>query len=80
MGKMTFVVEYEDGKEPPISSGMDILGGRVVDGSWHDYRDDFFSPEEGDIIASMIDHEAMEESISNDAANDLTAKVVLLTY
>lgn len=30
MGKMTFVFEYEDGKEPPVSAGMEFLGGKIV--------------------------------------------------
>ena len=30
MGMMTFVVEFEDGKEPPIFSGMSVLGGKLV--------------------------------------------------
>lgn len=34
MSKMTFVVEFEDGKEPAISSGTSILGGKLVGVSW----------------------------------------------
>ncbi|MCR3711936.1 hypothetical protein M8448_20980 [Citrobacter freundii] len=30
MGKMTFVFEYEDGKEPPVSAGMEFMGGKIV--------------------------------------------------
>ena len=30
MGKVTFVFEYEDGKEPSVNSGMEYLGGKVV--------------------------------------------------
>ncbi|SCZ72052.1 Protein of unknown function [Photorhabdus luminescens] len=30
MGKMTFVVEYADGKEPTFSINTNILGGRPV--------------------------------------------------
>ena len=30
MGKMTFVFEYEDGKEPPVNAGMEFLGGKIV--------------------------------------------------
>lgn len=33
MGKMTFVVEYEDGKEPPVHANMDVLGGKLEE--WH---------------------------------------------
>lgn len=30
MGKITFVVEFEDGKEPPVSANLDVAGGRLV--------------------------------------------------
>ena len=30
MGKLTFVVEFEDGKEPPVSANLDVAGGRIV--------------------------------------------------
>ncbi|MGO3911867.1 MAG: hypothetical protein ACTJIN_20475 [Huaxiibacter chinensis] len=30
MGKVTFVFEYEDGKEPAVNAGMEFMGGKVV--------------------------------------------------
>ncbi|HBM2847625.1 TPA: hypothetical protein LU096_000348 [Enterobacter hormaechei subsp. xiangfangensis] len=30
MGKITFVIEFEDGKEPPVHAHMEALGGKVV--------------------------------------------------
>ncbi|CAH5409447.1 hypothetical protein AI2859V1_3364 [Enterobacter cloacae] len=30
MGKMTFVFEYEDGKEPSVNAGMEFMGGKIV--------------------------------------------------
>ena len=36
MGKMTFVFEYEDGKEPPVSAGMSFMGGKIVAASFSD--------------------------------------------
>lgn len=30
MGMMTFVVEYEDGKEPTVHANMDVLGGKLA--------------------------------------------------
>ncbi|UQQ43556.1 hypothetical protein MUY32_08980 [Enterobacter roggenkampii] len=30
MGKLTLVIEFEDGKEPPVHAHMKALGGRVV--------------------------------------------------
>ncbi|MDM2843308.1 hypothetical protein OGY83_06640 [Citrobacter sp. Cpo090] len=36
MGKMTFVFEYEDGKEPPVSAGMSFMGGKIVAAAFRD--------------------------------------------
>lgn len=36
MGMMTFVFEYDDGKEPPVHSGMEYLGGKIVSVSFRD--------------------------------------------
>lgn len=36
MGKVTFVVEYEDGKEPQVSAETLILGGKLVSVAWRD--------------------------------------------
>lgn len=30
MGKLTFVIEFEDGKDPPVHAHMEALGGKVV--------------------------------------------------
>ncbi|WP_426725888.1 hypothetical protein [Enterobacter cloacae complex sp. 277I4] len=30
MGKLTFVIEFEDGKEPPVHAHMEAFGGKVV--------------------------------------------------
>lgn len=30
MSKLTFVIEFEDGKEPPVHAHMEVLGGKVV--------------------------------------------------
>ena len=30
MSKLTFVVEFEDGKEPPVHAHMEVFGGKVV--------------------------------------------------
>lgn len=30
MGMMTFVVEFEDGKEPSVHANMDVLGGKLA--------------------------------------------------
>jgi len=36
MGRMTFVVEFEDGKEPPVHAHMEVFGGEVVAVSFRD--------------------------------------------
>lgn len=36
MGKMTFVFEYEEGKEPTISAGMEFMGGKIVAAAYRD--------------------------------------------
>lgn len=36
MSKVTFVVDYEDGKEPPVHAGLTIFGGSLVSVSWSD--------------------------------------------
>lgn len=40
MSKVTFVVEYEDGKEPPVHAGLTIFGGSLVSVSWSDALND----------------------------------------
>ncbi|MGX9363661.1 hypothetical protein [Pantoea ananatis] len=30
MSRLTFVVEFEDGKEPPVHAHMEAFGGKVV--------------------------------------------------
>ncbi|EOL8937015.1 hypothetical protein ACM91Z_002794 [Cronobacter dublinensis] len=40
MGKVTFVVEFEDGKEPSVHSGMDVIGGKLVAVAWRDLMED----------------------------------------
>ncbi|KQN68068.1 hypothetical protein ASE99_01505 [Serratia sp. Leaf51] len=36
MGKVTFVVEFEDGKEPALSASTSLLGGKLVAFAWRD--------------------------------------------
>ncbi|WP_250847849.1 hypothetical protein [Escherichia coli] len=65
MGKLTFVVEFEDGKEPPVSANLDVAGGRLVSVLFGDYRDDFFQPEEVDVVREALN----ELSVDNDDAH-----------
>ena len=79
MGKMTFVVEFEDGKEPQVSAEMDIAGGRLVAASWSDYRDDFFSPEHRDIVIEALNQLSCDE-IDTECHAEIIYKSELLTY
>ncbi|EIV3901537.1 hypothetical protein RHR88_002737 [Klebsiella pneumoniae] len=36
MPRLTFVVEFEDGKEPPVHAHMEVFGGKVVAVAFHD--------------------------------------------
>lgn len=43
MSTMTFVVEFEDGKEPPVHANMEVFGGKVIAVA---FRDALEEPEE----------------------------------
>lgn len=58
MGMMTFVVEYEDGKEPPVRANMDVLGGKLARVAWSDVIQDMDDME--------LDHQAELERIGSD--------------
>ncbi|EAW2934652.1 hypothetical protein LVO39_004790 [Salmonella enterica] len=61
MGKVTFVVDFEDGEEPMVSVATEILGGRLSSVLWDDYRDDFFTEEQVDMVRSAFDDTAPTE-------------------
>ena len=76
-GKITFVGEFEDGKEPPVSANLDVAGGRLVSVLFGDYRDDFFQPEEVDVVREALN----ELSVDNDDAHaEIIQKMELLTH
>lgn len=54
MGVMTFVVEYEDGKEPKIEKDLNVLGGRLTAAAFYDYRDDLLGEDEADAINDCL--------------------------
>lgn len=53
MGKMTFVFEYEDGKEPSVNAGMEFMGGRIIAVA---FRDALEEPEVCDEIVPDPDY------------------------
>ncbi|HFU1359323.1 TPA: hypothetical protein ACGQTY_002506 [Citrobacter farmeri] len=61
MGKVTFVVDFKDGEEPAVSMATDVLGGRLSAVLWADYRDDFFTEEEVDMVRSAFDDAALND-------------------
>ncbi len=71
------IVEFEDGKEPPVSANLDVAGGRLVSVLFGDYRDDFFQPEEVDVVREALN----ELSVDNDDAHaEIIQKMELLTH
>lgn len=48
MSTMTFVVEFEDGKEPLVHAHMEVLGGKVVSVAFHDALSEKEEPESPD--------------------------------
>ncbi|EMD4508338.1 hypothetical protein VQ300_001251 [Salmonella enterica] len=61
MGKVTFVVDFEDGEEPMVSVATEILRGRLSSVLWGDYRDDFFTEGQVDMVRSAFDDAALTE-------------------
>ena len=63
--------------EPPISANLDVAGGRLVSVLFGDYRDDFFQPEEVDVVREALN----ELSVDNDDAHaEIIKKMELLTH
>lgn len=59
MGKMTFVVEFEDGKEPPFQFSENFMGsgGMLRSVSAFDYKDDHLTDcEVGAVIGLFREH------------------------
>lgn len=79
MGKVTFVVEFEDGEEPIVNGGTQILGGRLSAVLWSDYRDDHFSPEQRDIVIEAL-NELTRDEVDADCHDEIINKTELLTF
>ncbi len=61
MGKMTFVVEYEDGREPSVNAGTEILGGRLTAVAFYDYRDDLLTQDEAQAVNNSIEFTVLRD-------------------
>jgi hypothetical protein len=55
LGKVTLVVEFEDGKEPSINYDMVVAGGNVVSIAWEDFRVNFFSPSDFKVVFDALE-------------------------
>ena len=80
MGKVTFVVDFKDGEEPAVSAATEILGGRLSSVLWADYRDDFFTEDEVDMVRSAFDDEALTTSEDEEESQaEIIKKMELMT-
>ncbi len=52
MSKLTFVIEFEDGKEPPVHAHMEAFGGKVVAVA---FRDALSEQEEREQVTSIYE-------------------------
>lgn len=55
MSRVTFVVAYEDGKEPTISAGMEILGGKLIGVAWRDGLFQSSAPDDDGDLARLAE-------------------------
>ncbi|EPN2701094.1 hypothetical protein ACTWNG_001283 [Proteus mirabilis] len=62
MGKITFVVEYEDGKEPSVNAGTEILGGKLLSVGFNDYRDEQLTQDEVSALNHAINFNDLKET------------------
>lgn len=80
MGKVTFVVDFKDGEEPAVSMVTEVLGGRLSAVLWSDYRDDFFTEEEVDMVRSAFDDVALTTSEDEEESQaEIIKKMELMT-
>lgn len=77
MSKYTFIVEYEDGKEPAVGFGTKILGGRLCTVAFEDIRKNQLDEEEAHALKSFIDEHmnefddcCEENEVSSEAINE----------
>ena len=55
MIRYTFVVEYEEGKEPSVGAATDILGGKLSFVAFNDIRDFQLTAEEAQALTMLTD-------------------------
>lgn len=69
MGKITYVVEYKNGKEPQLEIGMNALGGRVTSAAAYNFRDKQLTHAEASVILDAINHYDLKESCERFSTN-----------
>lgn len=69
MGKITYVVEYKNGKEPQLEIGMNALGGRVISAAAYNFRDKQLTHAEASVILDAINHYDLKESCERFSTN-----------
>lgn len=80
MGKVTFVVDFKDGEEPAVSMATEVMSGRLSAVLWADYRDDFFTEEEVDMVRSAFDDVALTTSEDEEESQaEIIKKMELMT-
>ena len=80
MGKVTFVVDFKDGDKPAVSAATEILGGRLSAVLWADYRDDFFTEDQVDMVRSAFDDATLTTSeIEEESQAEIIKKMELMT-
>lgn len=78
MGRVTLVVDFEDGSEPAVHGNMQVLGGRLSAVLWSDYRDDFLKQEEADIVREALDELSCDD-VDADVHAGIMQKIDLMT-
>ncbi|MGC8427045.1 hypothetical protein ACP3S8_19970 [Mixta calida] len=81
MSKMTFVVEFEDGKEPVVGFTENFMGsgGKLCSVAFFDYKDDYFTEAESIHIADALEDAEWHGKIDEECASLLRHKLSLIT-
>lgn len=84
MGKMTFVVEFEDGKEPPFQFTDDFMGmgGKLCSVAAFDYKDDLLTGDEVSAVIGLFNEHRRDFEVWCDEfgvdAEDIERKINLM--
>lgn len=81
MSKMTFVLEFEDGQEPPIQFTEDFFGtgGRLCSAAIFDYKDDFLTEKECALLEDALNSFMAYDDYPDVDVDKLPHKMSLIT-